>query len=77
MNREQFKLYPNPAKSYTNFTSNYFSGTDSTIKIYGSDGRLLQIVIPQAETMLLNIEQLGAGVYIIKQGIYSYKLIKL
>lgn len=77
LNREQFKLYPNPAKSYTYFTSNYFSGTDSTIKIYGSDGRLLQIVIPQAETMLLNIEQLGAGVYIIKQGIFSYKLIKL
>lgn len=77
LNREQFKLYPNPAKSYTYFRSNYFSGTDSTIKIYGSDGRLLQIVIPQAETMLLNIEQLGAGVYIIKQGIYSYKLIKL
>jgi chitinase len=76
-NTELFKLFPNPAKSYTYFTKMDNIGANTAIKIFASDGRLLQTVIPQAETMLLNIEQLVAGVYFIKQGNYTYKLIKL
>lgn len=76
-NTEQVKLFPNPAKSYTYFTNMDNFGANTAIKIFASDGRLLQTVIPLAETMLLNIEQLVAGVYFIKQGNYTYKLIKL
>ncbi len=76
-NTEQVKLFPNPAKSYTYFTTMDNIGANTAIKIFASDGRLLQTIIPQAETMLLNIEQLVAGVYFIKQGNYTYKLIKL
>ncbi|HRH01833.1 MAG TPA: glycosyl hydrolase family 18 protein [Bacteroidia bacterium] len=76
-NTALFSLFPNPAKSYTYLTTANYSDPNNSIKIFGSDGRLIQTVVPQASKMLLNIEQLDAGVYFIKQGNYTYKLIKL
>lgn len=78
---EQVKIFPNPAKDVLNIQlpSSYIN--QSTVQVYGTDGRFISERKPSANIIVLYVQSLPAGTYIIqiikKDGVKeSYQFVK-
>lgn len=67
----EFLLYPNPAKSEI-----HVQNSKNTISIYSITGRLVQQIIPESMDQTIDISQLKNGIYLIKSGNNTQRLIK-
>lgn len=69
----RFKLFPNPASA--EITLKALDKTAGPIALYNVSGKLLRLIKVEAETMILNIDDLASGMYIIKHAQQAQKLI--
>ncbi len=67
-----FRIYPNPVNAVLHIETN----TESAFVLSGSDGKLLLSGTLTEGMNTFPLEQLPAGVYILKCGIHNYKIIK-
>jgi len=63
---EELKIFPNPATSVLNILlpTSYINKT--TIQVYGIDGKLISSMKPSANLVVLNVEPLAAGTYLLQ-----------
>jgi hypothetical protein len=62
-----FVVYPNPAKEFIKVAiNNFMASENSTIRIYGVDGRLLKQQLLQKDLTEVDVSELVKGVYIIQ-----------
>ena len=72
-----FSLFPNPGKDKVNLKWNVPRPTHSkVIQLFSSEGKLLQSIdIQQAGSQVLEVEKWPPGIYLVRVGGYSQKLI--
>ena len=71
-----FSLYPNPASDYVGIENVVCNAEHITINVYDTQGRLvLSETKPNATSYMLNTTSLQSGVYYVKVGETTKKLI--
>lgn len=72
----QLSIYPNPASDVLNIA---YEGVFSTLQLVRADGSVVRTVTPDSNNTVLNIENLGAGIYFVRgvseNGILTQKVV--